>query len=202
MEFENENTKYKLFVAMLLLILVVFGVFVGLSVSYNSTVSNDLSSYTPSQMEEDLEQISQDNTETVSTKTYDIEVIYIDNYTLCNEKVETNNIVYSTTLEDLKNKELEKQQNENKVYEIKEESNERVIFERTLNQNCPNHFFIILEDKNINVYNVITKEKIELYQTIDISEELIRAELQEELTKGILVDSKEELNLIIEDIES
>lgn len=202
MEFENENTKYKLFVAMLLLILVVFGVFVGLSVSYNSTVSNDLSSYTPSQMEEDLEQISQDNTETVSTKTYDIEVIYIDNYTLCNEKVETNNIVYSTTLEDLKNKELEKQQNENKVYEIKEESNERVIFERTLNQNCPNHFFVILEDKNINVYNVITKEKIELYQTIDISEELIRAELQEELTKGILVDSKEELNLIIEDIES
>ena len=202
MEFENENTKYKLFVAMLLLILVVFGVFVGLSVSYNSTVSNDLSSYTPSQMEEDLEQISQNNTETVSTKTYDIEVIYIDNYTLCNEKVETNNIVYSTTLEDLKNEELEKQQNENKVYEIKEESNERLIFERTLNQNCPNHFFVILEDKNINVYNVITKEKIELYQTIDISEELIRTELQEELTKGILVDSKEELNLIIEDIES
>lgn len=202
MEFENENTKYKLFVAMLLLILVVFGVFVGFSVSYNSTVSNDLSSYTPSQIEEDLEQISQDNTETVSTKTYDIEVIYIDNYTLCNEKVETNNIIYSTTLEDLKNKELEKQQNENKVYEIKEESNERLIFERTLNQNCPNHFFVILEDKNINVYNVITKEKIELYQTIDISEELIRAELQEELTKGILVDSKEELNLIIEDIES
>lgn len=202
MEFENENTKYKLFVAMLLLILVVFGLFVGFSVSYNSTVSNDLSSYTPSQMEEDLEQISQNNTETVSTKTYDIEVIYIDNYTLCNEKVETNNIVYSTTLEDLKNEELEKQQNENKVYEIKEESNERLIFERTLNQNCPNHFFVILEDKSINVYNVITKEKIELYQTIDVSEELIRAELQEELTKGILVDSKEELNLIIEDIES
>ena len=77
-----------------------------------------------------------------------------------------------------------------------------MVYERELNQNCPNHFFIILEDEKINIYNVLTNEIKEFYQAIDISEELIRNELIEELTKGITVNSYEELNLIIEDIES
>lgn len=203
MEYENDNnTKYKIFVGILLFFLLVFGIFVGLSVSYNSTVSNDLSSYTPDDMEEDLQKVYDDNTEAVSTKTYDIELVYIDNYTLCGEKIENSNIIFSTTLEELKNKENLNQMKENNEYEIIEESSEKLVYERNLNQNCPNHFFIVMEDENINIYNILTNELKEIYQTIDISEELIRNELVEELTKGITVNSKEELNLIIEDIES
>lgn len=216
MEYENRDfdnydnsTKYKIFVGILLFFLLVFGIFVGLSVSYNSSVSNDLSSYTPDEMREDIRnQINSstsdtnDKLEPVSTKKYDIELIYIDNYTLCGEKTENSKMVYSTTLDDLKNNEKINQLKENKEYEIIEESNERLVYERNLNQNCPNHFFIVLEEKNLNVYSILTDEVKEFYQTIDISEELIRNELIEELIKGITVNSKEELNLIIEDIES
>lgn len=202
MEFENEDTKYKIFVAILLFFLIVFGIFVGLSISYNTSVSNDLSSYTPNEMKEDLENMYENNTEAVITKTYDIELVYIDNYTLCNEKIERSDTIFSTTLDELKKQEKLKQQKDKNEYKIKEESNERLVYERTLNQNCPNHFFIVIEEQKINVYNILTNEIKEFYQTIDISEALIRKELVEELTKGITANSKEELNLIIEDIES
>lgn len=204
---DNEKAKYKIFVIILLFFLLTFGVFVGLSVSYNSNVSNDLTSYTPKDMENDLKQLSEnvdgnDNTEAVSTKTHDIEVIYIDHYLLCNETIQKSEIVYDTTLEKLKEDEKKKQQNNKKEYEIKEETNERLIFERKVNENCPNHFFVKLEDNQLNIYNIITNEKHKPYKSIDISEELIRPELMEQLKQGITANSIEELNFIIEDVES
>lgn len=202
MEFENDSAKYKIFVGILLFFLLVFGIFVGLSVSYNSNVSNDLNSYTPDDVKKDFSVGYDNNVEAVSTKTYDIELVYIDNYSLCGEKFETRDMIYSTTLEELKNKENLKQLKENKKYVITEENNEKLVYERTLEQNCPNHFLVVLEDKKINIYNMLNDKIKEHYQTIDISEELIRNELIEELTKGIVVNSIEELNLIIEDIES
>lgn len=212
---ENDETKYKIFVGIILFFLLVFGFFVGLSVSYNSSVSNNLSSYTPDEMSEDIttkfnssvsENIGNDADnnalEPVSTKKYDIELVYIDNYILCGKSAESSNTIYSTTLDELKNNEKINQLKENKEYEIIEESNEKLVYKRNLNQNCPEHFFIVLEGKKLNVYNVLTNEVKEFFKTIDISEELIRYELVEELTKGITVNSEEELNLIIEDIES
>lgn len=198
----NEKTKYKIFVAILMFFLLTFGVFVGLNISYNNNVSNDLTSYTPDDMEQDLKSINDNQTEQVSTKSYDIEVVYIDNYTLCNEMVETKNVVYGTNLEELKKQEKIKQEEENKVYEIKEETKDRIVYYRDVNQNCPNHFNVKLENGKINIYNVVSEGVNTIYQTIDIEEELIRAELIEELKQGIKVDSKEELHLIIEDIES
>ena len=41
-----------------------------------------------------------------------------------------------------------------------------------------------------------------MYKTLDIPVETLRVEVVNELTGGILVNSKEELNMIIEDIES
>lgn len=198
----NEKTKYKIFVAILMFFLLTFGVFVGLNISYNNNVSNDLTSYTPDDMEQDLKGINDNETEQVNTKNYDIEVVYIDNYTLCNEMVETKNVVYGTNLEELKKQEKIKQDKEDKIYEIREETKDRIVYYRDVNQNCPNHFNIKLENGKVNIYNIVSDGVNTIYQTIDVSEELIRPELIEELNKGIKANSKEELNLIIEDIES
>lgn len=198
----NEKTKYKIFVAILMFFLLTFGVFVGLNISYNNNVSNDLTSYTPDDMEQDLKGINDNETEQVNTKSYDIEVVYVDNYTLCNEMVETKNVVYGTNLEELKKQEKIKQDKEDKIYEIREETKDRIVYYRDVNQNCPNHFNIKLENGKVNIYNIVSDGVNTIYQTIDVSEELIRPELIEELNKGIKANSKEELNLIIEDIES
>ena len=95
---EDNKTKYKIFVVILMFFLLTFGIFIGLSVTYNSSVSDDLTSYTPDDMEEDLKKFSNEQTESVNSKTHDIEVTYIDNYTLCNEQIKSTNMIYSSTL--------------------------------------------------------------------------------------------------------
>ena len=52
------------------------------------------------------------------------------------------------------------------------------------------------------LFITIDEENLEVYKKLNIAEELIREELKERLKEGIDVDSKEELNLIVEDIES
>ena len=199
---DNNKTKYKIFVVILMIFILTFGIFVGLSITYNNSVSDDLTSYTPEDMEEDLKNFSNEQAESVNSKNHDIEVTYIDNYTLCNEQVKSSNVVYSTTLEDVKKEEEIKQVREDKRYDLIEESNDTLVYSRDVNQNCPNHFCVKLENGKVNIYNVVSKDVNTIYKSVDISEELIRSELIEELTKGILANSKEELNLIIEDIES
>jgi len=199
---EDNKTKYKIFVVILMFFLLTFGIFIGLSVTYNSSVSDDLTSYTPDDMEEDLKKFSNEQTESVNSKTHDIEVTYIDNYTLCNEQIKSTNMIYSSTLEKVRNEEEIKQVRENKQYDLIDESSDKLVYSRNIDQNCPNHFSIKLENGLVNVYNVVSEDVNTIYKTIDISEELIRSELIEELTKGITANSKEELNLIIEDLES
>lgn len=199
---EDNKTKYKIFVVILMFFLLTFGIFIGLSVTYNSSVSDDLTSYTPDDMEEDLKKFSNEQTESVNSKTHDIEVTYIDNYTLCNEQIKSTNMIYSSTLEKVRNEEEIKQGRENKQYDLIDESSDKLVYSRNIDQNCPNHFSVKLENGLVNVYNVVSEDVNTIYKTIDISEELIRSELIEELTKGITANSKEELNLIIEDLES
>lgn len=199
---EDNKTKYKIFVVILMFFLLTFGIFIGLSVTYNSSVSDDLTSYTPDDMEEDLKKFSNEQTESVNYKTHDIEVTYIDNYTLCNEQIKSTNMIYSSTLEKVRNEEEIKQGRENKQYDLIDESSDKLVYSRNIDQNCPNHFSMKLENGLVNVYNVVSEDVNTIYKTIDISEELIRSELIEELTKGITANSKEELNLIIEDLES
>lgn len=132
----------------------------------------------------------------------DVEVIYEDFYTICGETIRENTIYYSTNVNKVKEEEIVKQNKENKKYSIAEETSQRIVFKRTVEENCPNHFKIILEDNKINIYNRIDENKLNAYKSINVTKELIREELKERLDEGIDVDSKEELNFIIEDIES
>ena len=138
----------------------------------------------------------------VSTSTYDIEVVYNDYYTLCKETISDSTIHYGVDIDELKKEEENKQKESGKKYDILDESNERIVYKRECNTYCPNHFKIILEDGKVNVYSVITEDKQELYKTLEIPVETLRMEVKNELSAGILINSKNELKLIIEDIES
>ena len=52
------------------------------------------------------------------------------------------------------------------------------------------------------IYNVVNDSVKTIYQKIDKPTELLNPEMIEELNSGINANSKEELNLIIEDLES
>lgn len=199
----NNKFWYRIFVFSVLVILAGVGGIIGYNVVKNDTNIDD---YTVSNEDKDIDyhsvDIYDDNVESVSTKTYDIEVVYIDSYTLCDEDIVDSKIHYGSKLEDIKNIEFKRQEKDSLKYDIVEENNERIVFKCVKEEYCPNHFKVILEEDKINIYSKLTDDKYEMYKTLDIPIETLRIEVVEELTGGILVNSKEELNMIIEDIES
>lgn len=206
-----KKNEYRVLVGIISILLLGIGIYIGFSTTSNGGKNNTpftivKGSDKDDKSEEDEENVKdeakEENLSTVSTKTYDIEVVYRDNYTLCNHTIEEKEVEYGVTLDDLKKAEIEKQKLANKEYNILEESNERIVFTRNVTQNCPNHFLVKLENGSVVIYNRVKDGVNTVYKKMDISQETIMPELLEELNLGIKVDSKEELNFIIEDIES
>lgn len=194
------DMKYKILFGILIVGLFLGGIFLGIKIS--GTEDDNEAFETLNKEDENL--IYEENATSVQTisKKYDIELVYEDNYTLCGETVTKKETIYDTTLEELKSNEEKKQEQEGKVYKIKEESNEKLVFSRNISENCPNHFIIILEENTINIYKDIDGKTKNLYRKIDTQDKLLREDLKEELEKGIKIGSYEELNLLIEDLES
>lgn len=192
------KTRYRIVILSICVCLLMLGVIIGFNME-NGDEKDAIE--TVINKGNELEEVSI-YTDSRSSKKYDIELVYEDEYTLCSHSIVNSETIYATTLEELKESELKKQKEENKEYEIKEETNYRLVFYRKLEQNCPNHFKIKMGEGEIVVYNMINETVETVYKKIDISGDLIRPEMLEELNQGIIVDSKEELNLIIEDLES
>lgn len=199
---------YRIFLVGIIVILTVVGIFVGLQISKNKSEQEAIN-VVNNNGNTDVEKENEGNeqvdiyTPTIS-KTYDIELVYEDYYSLCKETVINKNVVYGITLEELKEKEKEKQEKLGEIYEISEESNTKLVYKRTINKYCPNHFKVLVnnEESMVVIYQLEDKKNSNKYQQIEIYKETLREELLNELKDGIEVNSKKELNLIIEDIES
>lgn len=193
----KKNIGYSFFVLGILVICLSLGIFFGFRYTKNN---ENLMDYTETTAEDNKNE--NNDTTPVSTKTYDIEVVYEDKYNKCGHIIENKNMVYGTTLEKVKEEENVKQKENGNIYEIIEESNEKIIYSREIEQNCPNHFLVKLEDEIIVVYNVVDDSTMMVYKKINADLETLNPEMLEELNVGIKADSKEDLNFIIEDIES
>lgn len=144
-----------------------------------------------------------DETVTASTKTYDVNVIYEDVYTVCGEVVHTTKTVYGTTMDKVKEEEKVYQEEKGLLYEIKAQGNTNIIYSRRMAQNCPNHFLVIWEEGKVNIYSIQGEDKKIVYMTIsDINIDNLRQEIRTKVEKGTYINSKEELNKFIEDLES
>lgn len=195
------DTKYKILFGVLIVLLFGVGIFIGIKVSKIGSSASSLEM--ENKVDENVDIYNEDeNTVQTLSKKYDIELVYEDKYTLCNETITKKETIYDTTLEELKQREEKTQEADGKVYKIKEESNERLVYSRNISTNCPNHFKAILEDNVIKIYRVIDEKSNELYRKIDTQDKLIREDVKEELEEGVLLNSYQELNLFIEDLES
>ena len=193
----KKNIGYSFLVLGILVLCLSIGIYLGFRYTKNN---ENLMDYTETTAEDNNNE--NNDTTPVSTKNYDIEVVYEDKYNKCGHIIENKNMAYGTTLEKVKEEENVKQKENGNIYEIIEESNEKIIYSREIEQNCPNHFLVKLEDKTIVVYNVVDDSTMLVYKKINADLETLNPEMLEELNVGIKADSKEDLNLIIEDIES
>ena len=191
----NKRMFFSFFAIGGIVLLLVLGVYIGFKYTRNDKNVEDKTSIAE-------DRIEKDETTPVSTKTYDIEVVYKDEYTKCGHTIQSKDMVYGTTLENLKEEENKKQKEKGIIYEVEEESNDQIVYSRKVDQNCPNHFLVKIENNNIVIYNIIDDAAMSVYKKLEVDINTLNPEMLEELNEGIKVDSKEDLNLIIEDIES
>lgn len=191
--------KKKIGYSFLILGIVVVCLTLGIYLGFRYT-RNEKNVEISSNISKDKGEIIEDTTP-VSTKTYDIEVIYKDEYTKCGHIIESKDIKYGTTIDKIK-EENKKQKEIGIIYELTEENNDSITYYRKIDQNCPNHFFVKIEDNKINIYNIIDESAMTVYKKLDVDINTLNPEMLEELNEGIKANSKEDLNLIIEDIES
>ena len=191
----NKRMFFSFFAIGGIVLLLVLGVYIGFKYTRNDKNVEDKTSIAE-------DRIEKDETTPVSTITYDIEVVYKDEYTKCGHTIQNKDMVYGTTLENLKEEENKKQKEKGIIYEVEEESNDQIVYSRKVDQNCPNHFLVKIENNNIVIYNIIDDAAMSVYKKLEVDINTLNPEMLEELNEGIKVDSKEDLNLIIEDIES
>ena len=116
---------YRIFLVSLVIVLTIVGIFVGLQISKNKSINEAVDVVNN---QDDATEVKENDDkvniyEPVIAKTYDIELVYEDYYTLCRESVINKNVVYGVTLSDLKEREKEKQERLKEKYEIVEENN-------------------------------------------------------------------------------
>ena len=191
----NKRVFFRFFAISGVFLLLLLGIYIGFKYTRNDKNVEDKTSIAE-------DRIEKDETTPVSTKTYDIEVVYKDEYTKCGHTIQSKDMVYGTTLENLKKEENQKQKEKGIIYEVEEESNDQIVYSRKVDQNCPNHFLVKIENNNIVIYNIIDDAAMSVYKKLEVDINTLNPEMLEELNEGIKVDSKEDLNLIIEDIES
>lgn len=187
------NRQYKLIVISMFFVLLVFGIYLGFNFSKDSKATKATVS--------SIDEVAP-TTNNNEGKISDVELIYNDHYSLCGETVTKSEMIYSVNVDKLAEEEIKKQREENLDYQIEEKKDGKLVFTRTISQNCPNHFLVKLVNGKVMIYNVLSDDMKVEYRTIDISQELIRPEMIEELNNGIRVNTKEDLNMLIEDIES
>lgn len=182
---------YKIFIFLILTACLVLGIVLGFRYETQNEEIDEINEITA----EDEVNEKKEDTVPVNKKTYDIEVVYKDKYKLCGHEITKTNTIYGTTLDKIKEEAIDE-------YEIEEESNERIVYAKNISQNCPNHFLVKVENGKIVIYNVIDEGTLATYKEIEVDVNTLNPEMLEELNVGIKADGKEELNLIIEDIES
>lgn len=128
-------------------------------------------------------------------KDVDIEVIYEEYYTDCKETIINKNMEFGTTIEKLKEKVGDE-------YEVVDETENSITFRKEIQTNCPNHFELKLVDGYVMIYQRIKSDETVIYKNTEIPQAVIRDELVTELEKGIKVDTLDDLNSYMEDIES
>jgi galactitol-specific phosphotransferase system IIB component len=192
----EENTRYRILIISIFFVIIIFGIYIGFMFG-NKSVTDYA---TPVVNTEDDGNVAIYKEPENIIKKYDIEVVYEDYYTLCGETIKTSKTVKNTTIDELKKSEISKVENDK--YKIVEESKDKLVFRKEIAEYCPNHFKVYLENDVVVVYSMVDDNTNRMYNKLEITKDLIREELIEELKKGIRVNSIEELNLLLEDLES
>lgn len=193
----SSKNMYRVLVATVFALLMVVGIYIGVEITdkdKNITEQNITVSNTENiKIYDDMADIIQDE-EPIE----DIEVKFTDIYPDCGHNIESQEHQENTTKSRVKN-EIE---DKDLSYRLIGEQDGILIYQKVHTGKCMNHYKVILENDLVTIYRIGKSGDFELYQTTEITSNMLREGIKEQLQKGIEVDDIEELFLLMEDIES
>ncbi len=116
-------------------------------------------------------------------------------YLGCGHKISSEDTVISSDIEGAL-KDLDEE------YEVISKSTNGAVTRKKVDSYCPNHFIITIKDAEVVVYRMLSEDEEEIYLNTGIPVNILRDDLLEDLENGIEVESIENLNKIIQEIES
>lgn len=190
----RSETMYRVLIVTVFILLMVVGIYIGMSIFDNKEQKNIVASNT-----QEIEVYNESEQSGVDEeKVMDVYINYTDVYPDCGHSIEDKELESDTTMNNVK----QKVANKDTGYRLIGEEDGVLIYQKVHTGKCRNHFKVILENNIVVVYRMGETGEFELYQETEITYELLREGILEQLKDGIEVDDLEELLLLLEDIGS
>ena len=196
---KTEN-MYRVLVATIFVLLMTVGIYIGVEITdkdNEKTNNNNNSEIAVSNT--DSVKIYDEQAEIITEEQIiDVDVKFTDVYPDCGHSIESEEYQSKTT----KNKVKEEIESKDLGYRLIGEQDGILLYQKVHSGKCMNHYKVILETELVNIYRISKTGEFELYQTTEITSDMLREGIKEQLQSGIEVDDIEELILLMEDIES
>lgn len=195
---KTEN-MYRIFVITIFVLLMTIGIYIGVEVGDENSGEDENKNQEVVVSNTDSVYIYDEQAEIRhEEEVIEVNVKFTDIYPDCGHSIDSEEYQGKTTQikvkEEIEQKDL--------GYRLIAEQEGILIYQKVHSGKCMNHYKVILENDVVNIYRISKAGEYELYQTTEITSNMLREGIKEQLEAGIEVDDIEELFLLMEDIES
>ena len=191
----SEN-MYRVLVATVFVLLMVVGVYIG--VELGSKEKGEIQKEVTVSNTDSIKIYEEDGNIQEEEKLTQVDVKFTDVYPDCGHSIESEEHQQETTKDKVRNEIEEKDLG----YRLIGEQDGVLLYQKVHTGKCRNHYKVIIEEDIVKIYRIGEGGEFEPYQTTDITTDMLREGIKEQLEQGIVVDDIEELLLLMEDIES
>lgn len=195
---KTEN-MYRILVATIFVLLMTVGIYIGVEITDKDKQNSKNNNSDVLVSNTDNIYVYEEQADIVQEEEIiDVDVKFTDVYPDCGHSIESEEHQENTT----KTKVKEEIENKDLGYRLIGEQEGILLYQKVHSGKCMNHYKVILENDLVNIYRIGKTGEFELYQTTEITSNMLRQGIKEQLEEGIEVDDIEELFLLMEDIES
>ena len=195
---KTEN-MYRILVTAIFILLMTVGIYIGVEITDKENIADKNENPEIIVSNTDSVHIYDEQAEIIQEEQImDVSIKFTDVYPDCGHNIESEEYQQSTTKVDVK----EDIEGKDLGYKLIGEQDGVLLYQKVHSGKCMNHYKVILENGLVSIYRIGKTGEFEPYQITEITSNMLREGIKEQLQQGIEVDGIEELFMLMEDIES
>jgi len=200
---DDRRKLYQLFVVVSMLVLLTGGILIGLVVTKEDNNVEEIEGNSVQEVSNvDVEIADIEMYEEVNNEDEDVEIVYVDIYKDCNHASENRSNEYGVDIDEIRQRELNRIEEEKSEYKLVQDSDGVLMFEKEHECKCSNHYMLKFKNDMVVIFRYSEEGEYVKYQETDIMKEGLRPDLAFRLEEGIEAETVEELYMFLEELES